>query len=63
MQGDPTKNCHEYCHYAKQCLYVKGEIGLIETECAMYWKIEDIMNDAKDILEEERKATGEDEDY
>ena len=58
-----NKNCHSYCNYAKHCRYAKGEIGLIPEECARYWKIEDILNDAQDILEEERKAKGEDEEW
>lgn len=60
---DPNKNCHEYCHYRKQCRYAKGQNGIDPEDCAMYWKIEDIMNDAQDILEEERRARGEDDDW
>lgn len=60
---DPNKNCHEYCHYRKQCRYAKGQNGINPEDCAMYWKIEDIMNDAQDILEEQRRASGEDDDW
>ena len=31
-------------------------------ECCHYYKIEDILADAQDILEEQRKARGDDED-
>ena len=62
MLTDPTKNCHTYCPYAKYCRYAKGENGIDPDDCAMYWKIDDLMNDAKDMMEEERKAKGEDDD-
>ena len=62
MQGDPNKNCHCYCNYAKYCRYAKGENGIDPDDCAMYWKIDDLMNDAKDMMEEERKANREDDE-
>ena len=51
-----NKNCHEYCPYGKMCRYVKGEIGMDIYECSMYYKLDDIANDARDILEEQRKS-------
>lgn len=42
---DPNKNCHNYCHYRKQCRYAKGENGIDPEECAMYWRIDDIVNE------------------
>lgn len=61
---DPNKNCHEYCRFGKQCRYLKGENGFDPDECAMYYKIEDIMMDARDIAEEERRSREEyEEDY
>lgn len=61
--NNPNTNCHNYCPYRKQCRYAKGETGIDPEDCAMYWKIEDILNDAQDILEEERRARGEDDDW
>jgi len=59
---DPNKNCHEYCRFAKCCRYAKGENGLDPEECGWAYKIEDLLNEAKDIREEQEKAFGEDED-
>lgn len=53
---DPSKNCHEYCRYGKQCRYLKGENGFDPDECAMYYKIDDIMMDAREIEREQRKG-------
>ena len=52
---DPSKNCHEYCRYGKQCRYLKGENGFDPDECAMYYKIEDIMLEAREIEKEQRR--------
>lgn len=61
---DKTKNCHAYCRYGKQCRYLDGKAGQEPEECYMYYKIEDIINDAKDIAEEERRSREEyEEDY
>ena len=43
---DPNKNCHEYCRYAKYCRYQKGSNGMNPDDCAMYYKIEDLIWDA-----------------
>ena len=58
-----NKNCHEYCPYGKMCRYVKGEIGLVVDECSMYYKLDDIANDARDILEEQRKSLDDYDDW
>ena len=52
---DPNKNCHEYCRYAKCCRYLKGANGVDPEECAMYYKIEDLIEEARDV-ERERRA-------
>ena len=59
---DPNKNCHNYCPYRKQCRYAKGENGINPEDCAMYWKIDDIMNETDDIREEQRRSRGDYED-
>ena len=55
---DPNKNCHEYCHYGKMCRYLKGSNGVDPDECAMYYKLDDLMNEARDIEEEQKRAAG-----
>ena len=57
---DPNKNCHSYCHLAKYCRYEKGRNGQDPDECYMYYKIEDIMADAREIA---REIESESEDY
>ena len=47
MKIDPDKNCHEYCPYGKQCRYLDGAVGFDYNECAMYYKIDDLMLDAQ----------------
>jgi len=56
------KNCHEYCPYSRRCRYEKGEIGKVVDECSMYYKLEDIASDARDIADEQRRVMGCDED-
>lgn len=56
------KNCHEYCHYRKQCRYEKGANGIDPDDCPMYWKIDDLMNDARMEDMEERKRREEDDE-
>ena len=41
-----TSNCHNYCRYGKYCRYAEGSIGMNPEECAMYYKIDDLMMDA-----------------
>ena len=53
---DKTKNCHVYCRYGKQCRYLDGKTGQDPEECYMYYKIEDIMADARDIEEEQKRS-------
>lgn len=60
---DPNKNCHEYCRYGKYCRYVKGSNGADPDECAMYYKIDDLMNDARDIEREQRKSLDDYDDW
>ena len=43
---NPNENCHSYCRYAKYCRYHKGSNGADPEECAMYYKIEDLLWDA-----------------
>ena len=53
---DPNKNCHEYCTYGKMCRYCKGENGMDPYECGMFYKLDDLNNEAKDIKEEQQKS-------
>lgn len=53
---DKNKNCHEYCHYGRMCRYAKGSNGIDPNECGMYYKLDDLMNDARDIEQEQRKS-------
>lgn len=59
---DPNKNCHEYCRYRKQCRYEDGSNGKDPDNCPMYYKIDDIMNEARDMAREDRKRRDEEED-
>ena len=59
MNIDQNKNCHEYCRYGKMCRYLTGEIGVDPEECAMFYKIDDLLMDAKDIKEEQERGRGE----
>ena len=38
-------NCKNYCRYARYC-YAKGSDGQDPEECAMYYKVEDLLWDA-----------------
>ena len=51
---DPNKNCHEYCSYGKMCRYHKGSNGADPDECAMWYKLDDLMNEARDMDREDR---------
>ena len=59
---DSNKNCHEYCRYGKYCRYVDGANGFDPDECAMYYKIDDLMMDARDIKREQERERGEEEE-
>ena len=60
MNGiDPNKNCHEYCRYGKYCRYLKGEIGADPEECGMYYKIEDIEAEAREMAREQKRIRAE----
>lgn len=49
-----NQNCHSYCWYAKYC-HDKGENGWDPDNCGMYYHIEDILAEAREI-ESEMKA-------
>lgn len=40
------RNCKEYCRYSRYC-YTKGFIGMDPDDCAMFWKIDDLILDAR----------------
>ena len=44
-----TRMCNEYCRYAQHCIYWKKHwsVGMNPDECALYYKIEDILWDAE----------------
>lgn len=52
-QAPAGKNCHERCRYSKQCwetFKCKGENRAdFPDECALYYKIDDLMLEAQDI--------------
>ena len=55
MNGiEQDKNCHEYCRYGKYCRYRDGSKGADPNECAMYYKIEDLLWDARQDDADER---------
>ena len=53
MAIDPNKNCHEYCPVGKCCRFLDGGNGVDPEECAMRWKIEDLLQDARTASEED----------
>ena len=53
---DPNKNCHEYCPIAKCCRYALGSNGLNPEECGTYFKLMDLLEDAKDIKREQENS-------
>ena len=40
------RNCKEYCRYAQYC-YTKGAVGMDPEDCAMFFKIDDLLMDAR----------------
>jgi len=56
---DPNKNCHEYCTYRKQCRYAEGSNGLDPEDCGMYYRLEDLMMEAREIEREQRRIRAE----
>ena len=58
---DPNKNCHEYCRYGKQCRYLTGGNGVDPDNCAMYYKIDDIMIEAREMAMEDRRRIEEED--
>ena len=60
MNGiDPNKNCHAYCFYRKQCRYAEGSKGLDPEDCGMYYRLEDLMEEARDAAREQRRIRAE----
>ena len=59
------KNCQERCRYARECYRIfscKGSNRAdFPDECSLYYKLDDMAMDAADILEEQRRARGEDD--
>lgn len=53
--------CHGKCRYDRFC-YKQGSDDLEPEDCCQYYHIEDILADARDIEEEEKKARGEFDD-
>ena len=60
-EGREGKNCHEYCPYRKQCRFHEGKIGLDPDDCSMYYKLDDIINDAR--MEEKEEAFEAEDDW
>ena len=60
-EGREGKNCHEYCPYRKQCRFREGEIELDPYDCSMYYKLDDIINDAR--MEEKEEAFEAEDDW
>jgi len=60
------KNCHQRCRYSRQCweLYqCKGENRRdFPDECALFYKLDDLAMEARDLAEQYRLARGEDDD-
>ena len=56
-------NCHAYCPYGKMCRYCKGDTGIVVDECSMYYKLDDINNEAKEYREEKERAFEECDDW
>ena len=61
LEGREGKNCHEYCPYRKQCRFREGEVGLDPDDCSMYYKLDDLMNDAR--MEEKEEAFEAEDDW
>ena len=52
--------CHSRCRFDKLCHYKGEDRDDFPDECAQYYHIEDILADGADILEEQRRARGDD---
>ena len=55
-----TRNCKERCHYARFC-YRKGWDDLDPDDCAEYWKIDDLLLEARYDREDETEEEEEEE--
>ena len=69
QKADPipaAKNCHERCRYSKECSKIFNCKGSNQAdfpdECALYYKLDDLAMEARDIEKEQRKACGEDDE-
>ena len=51
---DPNKNCHEYCVYGKTCKFSEGYNGKDPDDCPAYYKIDDLMMEARDLAREDK---------
>ena len=60
MSDMQKASCHQRCRYDRLCYYEGADRDDFPDECAQYYHIEDILADAEDILEEQRKARGDD---
>ena len=56
---DPNKNCHEYCRFAKMCRYAKGSNGQDPDECGTAYKLEDILQESREIEAEQKRTKAE----
>lgn len=59
---NPNENCHTYCPVAKCCRYALGEVGFDYNECGTYYKLLDLLEEAKTIKWEQEKARMDEED-
>lgn len=53
-------SCHTRCPYDRLCYYIGEDRDDFPDECCQYYHIMDILMDADDILEEQKRARGED---
>lgn len=54
MKVNPNKNCHEYCMYGSTCKFSEGAAGKDPDECPAFYKIDDLMMEARDLANEDR---------
>jgi hypothetical protein len=53
-------NCHLRCRYGRICFRKGEDREDFPDECVEFYHIDDMLMDARDILEEQRKSRGED---
>ena len=61
IEINPNENCHTYCPYGKYCRYAEGCNGMDYNECTMYYKIDDLLQDARYVSRELEEADEADE--